>query len=73
MKKFLILAVLTIIVTFKDGTVVEYDYKNVSIWTQSPMLYLYDKLDKKDRFVGSYEAIKLDLVKSYKKVEKSSG
>ena len=71
MRKFLTMAALAILVTFDDGTSTKYEYK--SAWTVGPMLYLYDEYDKKQQlFVGDYEAIKLDNVKSYKKVDRKA-
>lgn len=68
MKKWLM--VLAVLVTFNDGTETEYPYKRAGVWPGVPVLYMFDDYDQKTGyFIGNYEAIKLDIVKSYKKVE----
>ena len=72
MNKFVTISILTIIIMFKNETApIEYKYKNV--WAAGEILYLYDEYDdKKRKFIGNYEAFKLEDVKSYKNIETGS-
>ena len=71
MKKIIaLMALLLVIVQFKDGT--ERTYERESAWIIEPMLFLYDSYDEKgNKFVGDYDAVKLEDVRSYRKVSEA--